>query len=217
MENIELIKNQYNNIGCKELATLLKVNTKTIWYWADKFDLPGKPKKDTAVYIERVCQTCSKIFKKSKGTINEKHPAKYCSKYCTTTGRKLSNSKTNTCLELANKGFNNKEISKITGFKMGSIASCLNRAKFRRNIVGISFNSIRNKFLKNKVCEICGFNRIVEACHIIPASKQGPNTPENLLALCPNHHHLFDHNRLTEEEFNKIKDKVDASKIKSTA
>lgn len=53
-------------------------------------------------------------------------------------------------------------------------------------------------------CEICGEDRITHYCHIVPHSEGGPDTKENYLYLCPIHHHLFDHNRLTREEWFKI-------------
>jgi|GEM_PF-5207973 len=53
-------------------------------------------------------------------------------------------------------------------------------------------------------CEVCGEKRITHCCHIIPHSDGGPNAEENYLYLCPIHHHLFDHNRFSKEEWTKI-------------
>jgi len=206
---IEIIKKEYNAIGCYSLAKTLKLDPKTVYTYAKKFNLPGPSVKFTAEYAELECQTCRKIFKKSKKTITDKHPGKYCSRYCQSTGRRKSNTKINQVLELVKKGLKNREISVLTGYPMGSIGSWLNKSLYRRTDIGTSFNTIRNKFLKGKVCYICGFSRIVEAAHIIPASKGGPNSEDNLLALCPNHHHLFDHNRLLDDEYNKIKSVVE--------
>ena len=50
-------------------------------------------------------------------------------------------------------------------------------------------------------CEICGEDRITHDCHIIPREKAGPDHPDNLLSLCPLHHHLFDHCRLNQAEW----------------
>ncbi|MCH8329589.1 MAG: hypothetical protein IIB81_04310 [Nanoarchaeota archaeon] len=47
---------------------------------------------------------------------------------------------------------------------------------------------------------ICGFNRVIEKCHIIPKAKGG----KECIWLCPNHHTLFDRGELTKEEFKKI-------------
>ena len=63
-------------------------------------------------------------------------------------------------------------------------------------------------------CVICGENRIVNSCHIIPREHHGSYSKENFIFLCPTHHHLFDHAHLSEDEFNKIdlKGKRDDSK-----
>jgi predicted restriction endonuclease len=67
-------------------------------------------------------------------------------------------------------------------------------------------NSIRgharkvlNKLKIPKKCEFCGFDQIVEVCHIIPISSfpKGVsldlvNHPLNLVYLCPNHHAMLD-------------------------
>jgi len=64
-------------------------------------------------------------------------------------------------------------------------------------------------------CFICGYTKIVQACHIIPITKFDENTtlaeinnPKNIIGLCPNHHWEMDHNALSEEDrkkLNKIK------------
>lgn len=63
------------------------------------------------------------------------------------------------------------------------------------------------------VCEICGFNRTIEKAHIIPKRHDGPAVPQNLLDLCPNHHTLFDRDRLSWEEMSKIWSRVKAALI----
>lgn len=50
-------------------------------------------------------------------------------------------------------------------------------------------------------CVICGENRITHECHILPAADGGLYHRDNLVILCPLHHHLFDHHRLTESEW----------------
>ncbi len=55
-----------------------------------------------------------------------------------------------------------------------------------------------------KPCEICGEKRITHYCHIIPRNVGGPSDEKNYLYLCPLHHHLFDHNRLSKEEWESI-------------
>jgi hypothetical protein len=63
----------------------------------------------------------------------------------------------------------------------------------------------RNIFKKKyKPCEICGEKRITNYGHILPYSFGGPNDEKNYVYLCPTHHHLFDHNRLSEEEWQRL-------------
>jgi hypothetical protein len=53
-------------------------------------------------------------------------------------------------------------------------------------------------------CQVCGETRITNYCHVLPQSDGGPEHPDNYIYLCPTHHHLFDHNRLSKEEWDKI-------------
>lgn len=61
-------------------------------------------------------------------------------------------------------------------------------------------NADKHKFLYGSACFICGFDRYVEFCHIIPAAIGGTTHPSNIVALCPNHHKLMDRELLTPEE-----------------
>ena len=62
-------------------------------------------------------------------------------------------------------------------------------------------------------CLICGFDRVIDQCHLIPdriikrcASlyKFKSFASSNIIYLCKNHHWLFDNDKLTDEEWNKI-------------
>jgi hypothetical protein len=55
-----------------------------------------------------------------------------------------------------------------------------------------------------KPCEICGEHRTTNVCHILPRSLRGWLVPDNLFVLCPTHHFLFDHSRLSRDEFAKL-------------
>ena len=55
------------------------------------------------------------------------------------------------------------------------------------------------KVLRDFKCQICGNSilkkngeRYIEAAHINRKSEKGPETPDNILILCPNHHKEFD-------------------------
>lgn len=151
-----------------------------------------------------VCKNCSIEF----GVFpHEAERRKCCSKNCTDELKRKDYSRdTKACISyrLAKEGKTIKEISEITGFPKGSIASYLNKMKFRRYASGgVSYTSVKKKLLQRddyKNCCICGFSRIVEVAHIIPARDGGDLSFENTLPLCPNHHHLFDNNKLEEEE-----------------
>ena len=58
------------------------------------------------------------------------------------------------------------------------------------------------------VCMICGYDRVIEYAHIIPHAKGGTLHPDNVLILCPNHHRLFDRDKLTDAEFESIAERV---------
>jgi hypothetical protein len=66
-------------------------------------------------------------------------------------------------------------------------------------------------------CVICGEKRITHECHIIPRSEGGTLHRDNFVILCPLHHHLFDHSRLSREEWdilcNNLKDKMESAII----
>lgn len=66
----------------------------------------------------------------------------------------------------------------------------------------------RTKELYDYRCQMCGIRLeglaelYAEAAHIRPLGvpHRGPDTPDNLLCLCPNHHVLFDHGGLVIDE-----------------
>ncbi len=79
-----------------------------------------------------------------------------------------------------------------------------------------NYKSWRAKVTGSK-CQICGEDRVVDVAHIIPRNGQGRRHLEPLdriLGLCPNHHRLFDQDKLTIEEFQKIKQRVEMARRK---
>ncbi|MGL6553815.1 HNH endonuclease signature motif containing protein [Aeromonas jandaei] len=57
---------------------------------------------------------------------------------------------------------------------------------------------------RNLPCEICGENRSIDRCHIIPNKLGGTQEEENILILCPTHHRLFDRFMLSKSEWIQI-------------
>ena len=76
-----------------------------------------------------------------------------------------------------------------------------------KGVVMIRSNSSSkwSQVTKAKPCEICGHDRVRNLAHIIPRSCGGPDDNWNLAHLCANHHFLFDHGRLTREEWDAIR------------
>jgi len=57
---------------------------------------------------------------------------------------------------------------------------------------------------RNIPCEICGENRSIDRCHIIPSKLYGSQESNNLLFLCPTHHRLLDRFMLSKAEWAQI-------------
>lgn len=79
-----------------------------------------------------------------------------------------------------------------------SFNSCDSRtiAKLKAEIVW--HGEIKNR---NMPCEICGENRSIDRCHIIPSKFGGGIGPDNILFLCPTHHRLLDRFMLSKAEW----------------
>lgn len=59
-------------------------------------------------------------------------------------------------------------------------------------------------FNQNTPCQICGENRTIDICHVIPAELGGAKRSFNTIYLCPTHHRLFDRHMLTRDEWNEL-------------
>lgn len=66
-------------------------------------------------------------------------------------------------------------------------------------------------------CQICEEDRTLDVAHIIPRNgrtRTRVDPSDNLLGLCPTHHRLFDEDKLNEDEYSKIKIKVEQARKK---
>lgn len=61
---------------------------------------------------------------------------------------------------------------------------------------------------EDKSCEVCGFERFIELSHIVASEDGGTYHKNNILFLCPNHHRLFDHGGIEEDELLEVQDKL---------
>ena len=71
---------------------------------------------------------------------------------------------------------------------------------------------VKRQYIGIMHCYICKESRTVEMCHVIAISEGGSSDMHNLIGLCPNHHYLYDHNKLNEAEYSIIKDRVEIAK-----
>jgi hypothetical protein len=86
-----------------------------------------------------------------------------------------------------------------------------------REVDGASFVARQERIFKKEYepCAICGENRITHESHIIPRSEGGPLHRDNFVTLCPLHHHLFDHDRLSPEEWDKLMGVIEETKMEA--
>ncbi len=66
-------------------------------------------------------------------------------------------------------------------------------------------NCWRVKAKSRLSCMVCGFTKALDFCHLKWRKDGGKLSKKNVTILCPNHHRLFDQNRLTDEELRLIK------------
>ena len=98
-----------------------------------------------------------------------------------------------------------------------------NKGTYTRLIFGKTVDSETTK--KQTIpCEVCGENRTIDSCHIIPKRLNGTQDIDNIIFLCPTHHRLFDSCMLSKEEWGKIdwtrkshKAQIYAEKVLKTA
>lgn len=86
-----------------------------------------------------------------------------------------------------------EELKNISGQEQETITVSGKRYKRSNKIIAL-LKKIRD--YKCQICETAIPRRnnppYVEAAHIVPKSSGGPETPDNILILCPNHHKEFD-------------------------
>jgi len=152
---------------------------------------------NTGNHVIKTCLICKKQF---KVPFCRENTAKYCSKSCAHIGLQKPEQRKR-IKEMRQKGCTLSEISSVIGLAPGSISHYTNKLKLRWG-TGSSPATI-SKQVKQKFgtkCMICGFDRVTEAAHRVPAKDGGSMELENFYVLCPNHHSLYDRNLLTEEE-----------------
>ena len=103
----------------------------------------------------------------------------------------------NSIIELHSKGYSRKQI--------------IEELNCSKSIVSCQARKLLEESGREQKCAICGFSEYVEACHIKAISSfpldtkiKDVNNLDNLVYLCPNHHILFDRNKLSKEDISHI-------------
>lgn len=131
--------------------------------------------RPTGPSLVKSCASCEQDF-----FLKDKKSQKYCSRSCAGQGLANLNDKTKKNIFEERKNWQSA------------------RSSIRRH-ASRAFTSTGRPY----ACHICGYSTKVEICHIKPV-KDFPddailseiNSPDNLVALCANHHWEFDHNML---------------------
>lgn len=162
--------------------------------------------KNRAIKTINKCIECGKEFHPAYNT-----SGLYCSLKCC--GIHWKKRKTNPCCICGT-----IVIRRLSEFR-GKAATCSQQCRIKRMMqtrtapvpkyLSRSAVNIKNrKHIYGSSCLICQFDRVIDYAHIVPTSKGGTVSPENILPLCPNHHRLFDRNKLTEQELCKISHRI---------
>ena len=74
--------------------------------------------------------------------------------------------------------------------------------RLKSNLRGQNYSKLYQEIynLYGGRCGVCKFSAVLEICHIIPRYIGGPESKENLVVLCPNHHAMFDRGLLKIED-----------------
>ena len=168
-------------------------------------------------YVEIECKTCGEKVEKPPSRANRK----FCSSDCYNRGQKLGKTshsgrrveyvkvECDECGEIMEKTPSSAEHRERDFCDRECYANW--SAGYQKKQVG---KRQRKRERKEKDCEICGYSRYVEVCHIVPSSRGGTFHESNILFLCPNHHRLLDHGEMNGDEFKKIETKLREAIVK---
>jgi len=169
-----------------------------------------KAEKNLEEYYKnpRYCMRCGNIIEKTKNRkYNEINKMLFCGRDCFLKYRKETIPETKKEKRKREKSI---EIINNKNFYYGVMCSLFSKTKrevFEENTFwsarGRLGSNAREILLVNfglEFCKNCKYDKHVEVCHIIPISEFNDdayiweiNSPNNLIALCPNCHWEFDH------------------------
>lgn len=144
-------------------------------------------------YLEKLCKKCNKTFLVDVREHNRGN-GKYCSIQCSAKDRIRLKNIERTCVYCYNLF--------LAGSKEAKYCSRSCKLKnYRSKQITLKYHSkTLQNILGHLPCEICGWKEATrDLHHIIPISKGGKNTMQNVIVVCPNHHRMFHHNLVSEE------------------
>jgi len=174
--------------------------------------------------MQYCCDQCDKSFEKIKSYTNHRRSHRFKKDY--PTEKYCSDCKSKKSIDKFSKHWNKKANRYYPSSyckKCTSLRSDIYRKEhpeWNKRVLKESYSKWKKR-VSGEICLICGESRILDMAHIIPRKSKNRalrlkwwNQSWNILGLCPNHHRLFDNNKLTSEEYIKIKDKIiEANKI----
>jgi hypothetical protein len=137
------------------------------------------------------CAACQRPYRPST------RPQRLCSTACRTVWLTINppNARTRVLVKCAICG---TQVARIPSqVRQGKDAACSPRCRYI-----LVANKLRGRTLSEPkrlawrrdgdCCQVCGFDTLVEVHHTIPRRHGGPDTLDNLITLCPNHHTMAD-------------------------
>lgn len=107
------------------------------------------------------------------------------------------------CALLNINNFSIKKIEPVSSKTKGELFSCRKNWQSARTSIRKNAQKVFEQSEKSYKCAICGYDKHIEIAHIKAVSEFDDsallteiNHPDNLIALCPNHHWEFDNNLL---------------------
>ena len=140
------------------------------------------------------CETCGSLFIPCRQ--GPQYHARYCSQQCAGIAKRSSgHGRTKICEHCGKEFADNSSPNRPRRF---CSQDCFKR--FTREQPGYKGGASAKVSFKEKVvalfpspCAICGWDIArTDAAHIVPHGEGGPDTVENGVILCPNHHRMFD-------------------------
>jgi hypothetical protein len=182
----EVLKKKFCDRTCSAIYNNSK-RVKTV----KRTDRPRVQTKDQVLHCER-CRSVLLLEKKNGRTLSKK--------YCPDCRRKIQS-------EIAHKAFGNGNGDIVENCSKTELRNKRKDWNNFRASVSKHARGVYKKSGKPYVCAVCSFDAHVQVCHKVSVSEfpdttliSEINSIDNLVALCPNHHWLLDHGRLTKQD-----------------